>query len=416
MKAVRQFAFDPDYAVPPGATLEETMHSLGMTQRELAKRMGLTVQSLNRIFKGEQPITRESAAKLERVTNIPSAFWLALETQYRQQLEKAVAGDNVTPAMQAWAKQFNYARMAAAGWVATATTLAAKVENLLQFFQVGGIGEWNEVHLQTINQGAYRTAAALKEHRTDTLAWIQRGMILARGLNPAAFDKDRFQSAIREGRQLADQHPKDVVRKLETLYRDAGVALVFLDTLPGMGVHGYARWVKGGNYAVILHGLRHKCNDHFWFDLFHESAHILLHGRSHEFLEYDGHDDPRETEANTWAGRQLIPDTAWKAFLSTPKFSAEAIRRFAREQQLHPGTVVGRLQKEKRLRPENHAGLKIFLKDHLPEILTSPARTRVRHEFLGTGAAHVRRNRGTAPDLESLRESLSANDHENLRR
>ncbi len=88
MKAKRQHHFEPDYAVPPGATLEETMESLGMTQRDLGTRTGLTVQTLNRIFKGEQPITYETANKLELVTGIPAAFWNNLEAQYREQLTK----------------------------------------------------------------------------------------------------------------------------------------------------------------------------------------------------------------------------------------------------------------------------------------------------------------------------------------
>lgn len=416
MKAKRQNPFEPDYAIPPGVTLEETMESLGMTQRELAKRTSLTVQTLNRIFKGEQPITYETANKLELVTGTPAAFWNKLEAQYRERLERLKARANRDSAIEAWARQFNYARMAAAGWVPATQRIGEKIEHLLQFFQVGGVAEWEEIHLKTLNQGAYRTAPAIKEHRTDTVAWIQRGLTIARGLRPAAFDKARFQQAISEARRLAERHPKEVVRQLEALYRESGVALVFLDTLPGMGVHGYARWIKGSDYAVILHGMRHKSNDHFWFDLFHETAHILLHGRSHQFLEYDGHDDPREVEANQWAGKLLIPESAWKAFVANPKFSASAIRRFAASVGVHPATVVGRLQKEKRLRPENHAALRIFLKEFIPELTTSPARSRVRRGKLGTGAPFIRRNRGVAPVLEPLRDELSATEHEDLRR
>ncbi|HDZ84498.1 MAG TPA: DNA-binding protein, partial [Nitrospirae bacterium] len=42
MSAVKKYRFDPDYAVPPGASLQETMEALDMTQRELALRTGLT--------------------------------------------------------------------------------------------------------------------------------------------------------------------------------------------------------------------------------------------------------------------------------------------------------------------------------------------------------------------------------------
>ena len=83
MTAKRQYRFEPDYAIPPGATLEETMETLGMTQRDLADRTGLTVQTLNRIFKGEQPNTNEPPNKLELVTGFPAGYCNPLEDQKR---------------------------------------------------------------------------------------------------------------------------------------------------------------------------------------------------------------------------------------------------------------------------------------------------------------------------------------------
>ncbi|MDM8549115.1 helix-turn-helix domain-containing protein [Desulfobacterales bacterium HSG2] len=58
------------------------METLGMKQKELAIRSGLTVQSLNRIFKGEQPISHETANRLELVVGVPASIWNNLEAQY----------------------------------------------------------------------------------------------------------------------------------------------------------------------------------------------------------------------------------------------------------------------------------------------------------------------------------------------
>jgi len=78
LTAKKLYRFEPDYAISPGETLKEVMESLNMSQKELAVRTGLTVQSLNRIFKGEQPISYETAR-----------MWNNLEAQYREQLAKA---------------------------------------------------------------------------------------------------------------------------------------------------------------------------------------------------------------------------------------------------------------------------------------------------------------------------------------
>ena len=64
------------------------MESLDMTQKDLAIRTGVTVQTLNRIFKGEQPISYETSNKLEMATGVPSRIWNNLEAQYREQLAK----------------------------------------------------------------------------------------------------------------------------------------------------------------------------------------------------------------------------------------------------------------------------------------------------------------------------------------
>ena len=86
--AKKLYGFEPDCAIPPGETLKEIMKSLNMSQKELAFRTGLTVQSLNRIFKGDKPISCEAANKLELATGVPACMWNNLEAQYREQLAK----------------------------------------------------------------------------------------------------------------------------------------------------------------------------------------------------------------------------------------------------------------------------------------------------------------------------------------
>jgi addiction module HigA family antidote len=86
--AKRLYGFEPDYAIPPGETLKEVMESLNMSQKELSIRIGLPVQFLNRIFKGDQPISYETANKLELATGVPARMWNNLEAQYREQLAK----------------------------------------------------------------------------------------------------------------------------------------------------------------------------------------------------------------------------------------------------------------------------------------------------------------------------------------
>ena len=72
----------------PGETLYEVMENLSLTQKELALQTGLTEQTVGRIIKGVQPITLETAEKLEKVTGVPARMWNNLEMQYQEQLSK----------------------------------------------------------------------------------------------------------------------------------------------------------------------------------------------------------------------------------------------------------------------------------------------------------------------------------------
>ena len=77
--------YAPDYAVPPGRTLQETIDSLGIDQRELALRSGLSTKHINQVIKGVASITQDTAIRLERVTGVPARMWNALEATYREQ-------------------------------------------------------------------------------------------------------------------------------------------------------------------------------------------------------------------------------------------------------------------------------------------------------------------------------------------
>jgi HTH-type transcriptional regulator/antitoxin HigA len=79
----------PDIAIPPGEYLLEEIEARGISQKELARRMGRPLNAINEIINGKKSITAETALQLEEVMpEIPARFWLNLETDY--QLTKAL--------------------------------------------------------------------------------------------------------------------------------------------------------------------------------------------------------------------------------------------------------------------------------------------------------------------------------------
>jgi Zn-dependent peptidase ImmA (M78 family) len=129
----------------------------------------------------------------------------------------------------------------------------------------------------------------------------------------------------------------------------AGVAVIFAPEIPGTRVYGATRWLTPAKSLIQL-SLRGKSDDHLWFTFFHESAHILIHGKKNVFIEADDREGQnlanaeKEKEADKFAQEFLIPVNEYKEFARKNIFSHTSIREFARKLGIAPGIVVGRLQ------------------------------------------------------------------------
>jgi addiction module HigA family antidote len=82
-------SYMPDMVSYPGETVLETIESYGMSQAELAERMGRPKKTVNEIIHGKAAITPETALQLERVLGVPARFWMNREQQYREALARS---------------------------------------------------------------------------------------------------------------------------------------------------------------------------------------------------------------------------------------------------------------------------------------------------------------------------------------
>ena len=138
----------------------------------------------------------------------------------------------------------------------------------------------------------------------------------------------------------------EALEETHRLCNNAGVALSLVEPLPKARLSGAAWWLSPRKPIIAL-SARHKTDDHLWFSLFHEAAHILLHSKKDVFVdEADTGGADLETEANEWASHFLVPRSDWRQFVDEGEYTSLEIRHFADEQGIAPGIVVGRLQHE----------------------------------------------------------------------
>lgn len=85
----------PKYRPPtaPGEMLlEEFLRPMGMSQVDLAKKMGVPIQRVNTIITGKRAISAETALKLSEVFKNSPEFWLGLQMDWDLWVAKRKSG------------------------------------------------------------------------------------------------------------------------------------------------------------------------------------------------------------------------------------------------------------------------------------------------------------------------------------
>lgn len=341
--------FEPNFAVPPGETLAETLETLGMTQAELAERMGRPLKTINEIVAGKAAITSDTALQLEKVLGVPASFWTNHERIYRDTLARHRETDELEQQL-GWLKTMPVRELIRAGWIVETDEPVAQLRILLSFFGVAGVDEWRA--LWESPDAIFRKSPAFTANRPATAAWLRQGELEAQKIECASFDEARFTEALEQLRGFTAKDPEEFVPALHERCASAGVAVAIVPPLPGVRAYGATRWLHSTKALVQL-SLRGKTDDHLWFTFFHEAGHVLKHGKRAVFVE-DGDKtaaarDPREAEADAFACNLLIPPGEYEHFCANGDFSVAAIRRFAGRIGIAPGIVAGRFQHERKV-------------------------------------------------------------------
>lgn len=349
--------FAPDWILPPGASILDLAEERGWSQIELAQRLGYSEKHISQLINGKVPLTVDAAQKLERVLGSSMDFWLALEANYQKHKARLEAIERHA-CWTSWLDELPIKELMSCGAITKVRNDAKNkpniVESCLRFFGVASPDEWRS-HYGGM-QMAFRRS---REEQCDVgaiSAWLRLGEQQAEKLDSPKYNKARLEKALYSIRNLTCEPPEVFEPKMRQMLHEAGVLLVLVPAIPRAHVSGVARWLSPTRPLIQL-SLYGKTNDKFWFNFFHEAAHILLHANNTEdkksiFLDDPNAahtDDPREHEANMWAGDWLI-STQHKQALVLLKTKA-AVTKFAQQIGVHPGIVVGRLQHDGLIEP-----------------------------------------------------------------
>lgn len=329
---------------PPGDTIQETIDTIGMSQAELAERIGRPKEKLNDIIKGREPITLKTAILLERVLGIPVSFWMERERKYREELARIEQQEFFEKNID-WLEMFPVRELKKWGWLPDTRNKSELVDALLKFFGVASPEQWEDIYISTSVTAAFKVSLANTRSPHAISAWMRIGEHQSFRNRLPEFDKISFKNVLNDIKKHVIKQPEDFKNKLQSMCAKCGVSVVYTHCLPKAPISG-AVWWKGKNPIIQLSG-RYKTNDSFWFAFYHEAGHILIHGKKDIFLEnIEGGpvDKQKEMEANRFAQKYLFPEVAFEHLVKKDQITEDDIIEYARKYKTHPAIIIGQLQ------------------------------------------------------------------------
>jgi len=342
---------------PPGDTIQETIDTIGMSQAELAERIGRPKEKLNALIKGNEPLTLKTAILLERVLGIPASFWMERERQYQLELSKIEQQEFLLKCIE-WVQQFPVPALKKMGWLPDTSNKAELSDSMLKFFSVASPDQWNTIYLSGTINAAFKISLANIQSPHAISAWLRIGELKSKQLELPEFNKPLFVNALNDIKKLVITHPDNFLKLLQEICTRSGVAVLYTPCLPNAPVAG-ATWWKSNNPIIQLSG-RYKTNDSFWFAFYHEAGHILKHGKKEVFLENlkgSPIDTDKEKDADEFAQKQLFPLSALNRLKGKNPLRKEDIIHYASMFETHPAVIVGQLQ---HFNVINHAQFNFF--------------------------------------------------------
>ncbi len=353
--------YKPDKAIHPGHIIDRSLEREGMSQKNLSERTGLTEKHISQIINGEASVTVETALLLENALGGTASFWINLEKNYQETIARLEKVESLVKEIPLMSK-FPYSELVKRGFVEQTSNKEKRVENLWKFFGVNSLA-----FIRQTEDVAYRKRDGVSLKSESIASWLRCGELETRKMSISSFSSTNLNQAVNTLRELTASDPRDYSIEAKKLFAESGVALVYMPHFPGTSVNGAVRWI--GDNPIIQLSLLGAYADMFWFTLFHEIGHILLHGKKEKFLEFQNSDGARltgshekEKEADTFAGDILVPQKEYNAFIRSGNISRTKIIKFAQDINVHPGIIAGRLCHDKKITWKDAAQFRVRLK------------------------------------------------------
>lgn len=320
----------------PVSAIKFRMQQQGLTQKDLEPYIG-SQPKVSAVLNGKRELSKEMIRKLHAGLGIP----------YEVLLQKPGAS---LEEQKYFPADFPFKEMVANGYfpgftqLRQARTLAEDLlENLFAVFKAQPA---SPIYCKSTERAIDENALLAWQARILNLLLEQElPQFHLENLDEGFFDDLLRFSTYEKGLQLVREH-----------LNKAGIHFVILKHLPHTYLDGASFMAQSGHPVVAL-TLRLDRLDNFWFTLFHELGHVMLHvAKNPEIAFFDdtegdgqSNGSPYELEANQFARDWMVPEEIWQEKIQ-PQLYAMAehdVLQVSQALKIHPAFLAGRIRYER---------------------------------------------------------------------
>ena len=327
----------------PSFYLKEFLDELEMSQDEFAKRLGISGKQISLILSQQASITADIAYRLSQMLGTSSEIWLNLQSKYDAYLVQLNALEKFEEEKQIF-KMIDKKFLLQLNIIENDDDIETAIGKLRNISLVSSLSLLAKKDIFSF----YRTSI-IKEETTQNIVcknlWVSLATSLAKKEETSPFDENKIIDNIDKFRNMTLESPEFFYPKLKEILNECGVSLIIIPSLKNSNINGVVKWLDSNKVMMALN-TRGAYNDKFWFSFFHELKHVLQKTKRKMIIgetEDNVSEEKLEIEADEIAKNTLISSEKLKELTNYTEYS---IRQFAKKINIHPGIVVGRLQKD----------------------------------------------------------------------
>jgi HTH-type transcriptional regulator/antitoxin HigA len=338
-------SFNPNWVSLPSDTISDLLALKKLTNQQFADLLRMDITFVQELLNGNIPIDDNLANSLSIHLGASKKFWINRERNYQTRIKELE---------QNWIESLPIKDMLRLEWIDKSQNI---LDACLNFFGISSYLEWKHKYSNASSLAAFRKSTKHEANQYSISAWIRQGEIEGEAMQCANWNPSLLQQQLITLRKLSKlKDPKDFIPKIKEICAKCGVAVIILRTPEGCPASGATKFLSEKK-ALILLSFRYLSDDQFWFTLFHEIGHLLLHNDRILFIEGDNNNGEEEKEANEFSQNVLIPKD-FQNRLYTMAANQTEIKKIAKDADISLGIVVGQLQHLKRLNPGYLNGFK----------------------------------------------------------